>query len=256
MSMTPRIAPVSGSWIGTAVQLHGCASWLKCSPRWIWMPWSRASAVPGALVPTRRSDQSDPSTNSIPSAFRRTTRSPSIQSRRPSSSPMATIRPEAKACRISRLCTTGRTAASGCRSRSSRSSSALSSRSGAGFDGSRRRVSDRSQDSCTSRRTPERTIRSVSAASCACSSFMNSSGPSSPVGSTVHGLVTRTSDRLGQGRPRSIRRSFVILDTRDRMLAQPAQQPPVRNRSPGRRRTGAKRPVLRARSACRCRRAR
>ncbi len=68
-SSTPSTAPVSGSWIGAAEQLHGVTCRARCSGPKICTGRSRASAVPGALVPALTSLQSAPGTKCIASAL-------------------------------------------------------------------------------------------------------------------------------------------------------------------------------------------
>ena len=80
MSRTPRTAPVSGSWIGAAEQLHGVTERDRCSAPRICTGRPTARAVPGAFVPALASLQSAPGTKCIDSARERSADAPSTQS--------------------------------------------------------------------------------------------------------------------------------------------------------------------------------
>ena len=110
-------APVAGSCTGTAVQLHGWTIREKCSVPRICSSASRASAVPGALVPAPRSLQSAPGTKFIVSALRQALRSPSTQSSVPSAAVTATTTPASVASSTSRRRMTGRADANGWQAR-------------------------------------------------------------------------------------------------------------------------------------------
>ncbi|MDI2022919.1 hypothetical protein PJL18_03462 [Paenarthrobacter nicotinovorans] len=154
MSTTPSTAPESGSWKGTAVQLQGWTERLKCSAPEIWMLRSRASAVPGALVPTEASDQSAPATNIMPSARRCITGSPSTHKSRPTSSPTATRSPLSWLGWTSSFLITGMMVAKGCCRRYSSSSSRSIAKGASATSGLAWRLAERCQDSRTSRRSP------------------------------------------------------------------------------------------------------
>ena len=78
-SITPITAPVSGSWIGAALQVQRCTGSEKCSGPKTWTAWSSASAVPIALVPAPPSLHRVPSAKFMsPAARRRTCAEPSI----------------------------------------------------------------------------------------------------------------------------------------------------------------------------------
>ena len=97
MSRTPSTAPVSGSRIGAAEQLHGVTWRTRCSAPTICTGRPRASAVPGAFVPALASLQSAPGMKCIPSARVRSPRSPSTHSSCPAASLTATSRPASAA---------------------------------------------------------------------------------------------------------------------------------------------------------------
>ena len=59
---------MSGSWIGASEQLHGVTNRARCSGPGNCTGWSRAKAVPGALVPTTLSLQSAPGRKCMASA--------------------------------------------------------------------------------------------------------------------------------------------------------------------------------------------
>ncbi len=112
-STTPITSPVPGAWMGTAEQLQEWAISLKCSAPETCTPPPVARAVPGAEVPTVRSDQSAPGTKAMDSACRSTWLSPLTQSRRPVWSPMARINPVSRAGSSRSLSKTGSTRRSG-----------------------------------------------------------------------------------------------------------------------------------------------
>ncbi len=154
-SITPMIAPLAGSCTGAAVQLHGCTARAKCSAPSTCRAWSRASALPGALVPTARSDQSMPARKPISSARPRSARSPSTHSRRPAASPTATMNPDSSASSSSSRLTTGSTLPMGCVASTSRSSSSPSDGRSGMPSGSTVSRCARSQESSTTGRTAE-----------------------------------------------------------------------------------------------------
>ena len=83
-STTPSISPVRGSWMGLAVQVHGCWARTKCSAENSCTEACSASAVPMAFVPTEASVQSAPGMKPRESASRPTRTAPSRQSTKPS----------------------------------------------------------------------------------------------------------------------------------------------------------------------------
>ena len=152
MSKTPSTAPVSGSRIGAAEQLHGVTGRTRCSAPTICTGRPRASAVPGAFVPALASLQSAPGMKCIPSARVRSPRSPSTHSSCPAASLTATSRPASAALSTSRRRMMGMAAANGWVARISASWAASSRIWGREYSGSRPLPTLRRHESTTTRR--------------------------------------------------------------------------------------------------------
>ncbi len=121
MSRMPSSEPVTGSWIGEAAQLQRRTERRKCSWPMMLTGWSSATAMPGALVPANRSSQFEPSTKPIDSAVRSTWGWPQTQSSWAEASETAMIASQSRAAWPSTSSSSGKTWASGCASRWSRS---------------------------------------------------------------------------------------------------------------------------------------
>ena len=153
MSRTPSSDWVVGSWIGVAAQLQRWTDRRKCSAPMMLAGWSRARAMPGALVPASRSSQLLPSTKPMDSARRSMLGVPHTHSSCPAASETAITASQSRAACPRTSSRRGKTWARGWASRWSRRASSISVMGASTRSASTPAAAERTHESATWART-------------------------------------------------------------------------------------------------------